>query len=403
MLWCTIIIKGMCREKKLCVCEWIWALGYRCRTGLYCSDVAGAFDRVSRIRLVRLLARSGLHHQIYKVLSSWLDDRNAHVVVDNECSHHFCLRDMVFQGTFLGPPLWNLFFASCRHAVNVHQFIEVVFADDLNCYRKYHADASNVSIFKDLSSSQHSVHDWGKTQQVQFESTKESLHVLCSKQPQGDAFKILGIKFDTKLIMYDAVVGIVAEAGSRLKMLLRVRPFYIVRALVNLYECHVLSVIESGTPTFYHATPTILKLLDEIQNEFLESIAISRVDDLMTFNLAPLGLRRDIYRLGALHRINLGIAPIPLRNLIPKRVSNLRSYGFRNGISYHSKQLQDCVSSNSLVFLKRSLFGLVYIYNRLKQETVDANSVQVFQKRLLCIAKKDVDVNPSWDLMFHRM
>ena len=171
----------------------------------------------------------------------------------------------------------------------------------------------------------------------------------------------------------------------------------------DLYKRHVLSFIESGTPAFYHATPSILKLLDEIQNEFLESIAISKVDALITFNFARLGLRRDIYMLGALHRINLGIAPIPLRNLIPKHTSNLRSYGFRNGISYHNKQLHDSVSSNSLVFLKRSLFGLVYIYNRLKQETVDANSVQLFQKHLLCIAKKNVDVNPHWDLIFHRV
>ena len=168
---------------------------------------------------------------------------------------------MVFQGTVLGPPFWNLFFASCRHAVNIHSYTEVVFADDLNCYRKYHADVSDACIFKDLHKCQNSVHDWGKVQQVQFESTKESLHVLCSKQPMGDAFKILGIKFDTKLIMYEAVVGIVAETSSRLKMLLRVRPFYNVSALVNLYKCHVLSFIESGPPAYYHAAPSILKLM----------------------------------------------------------------------------------------------------------------------------------------------
>ena len=82
---------------------------------------------------------------------------------------------------------------------------------------------------------------------------------MCSKQPLGNAFKTRGINFDTKLIMYDAVVGIVGEAGSRLKMLLRVRPFYSVVALVTLYECHVPSFIESGTPAYYHAAPSILK------------------------------------------------------------------------------------------------------------------------------------------------
>ena len=278
-----------------------------------------------------------------------------------------------------------------------------MFADDLNCYRKYHVDASNRSILKDLHKCQSSVHDWGKIHQVQFESTKESLHVLCSKQPMGNAFKILGIKFDTKSIMYDAVVGIVGEAGSRLKMLLRVRPFYSVVALVTLYKCHVLSFIESGTPAYYHAAPSILKLVDGIQNEFLTTLGICNKNALIHFNLAPLRLRRDIAMLGVLHKVSLGIAPTPLQNLIQRRVCNLRTYGFRNGVSYHNRQLHDSVGRNSPVLLKRSLFGLVHVYNRLKQDVVDATNIQISQRKLQSLAKEAVDLNPDWDLMFHRM
>ena len=36
----------------ICVSDWIWALGHKCRIALYYSDVAGAFDRVSTDRLV---------------------------------------------------------------------------------------------------------------------------------------------------------------------------------------------------------------------------------------------------------------------------------------------------------------------------------------------------------------
>ena len=257
-----------------------------------------------------------MHDSIFRILSSWLEPRDAYVVVDNEKSRHFCLKDMVFQGTVLGPPLWNLFVASCRHAVNAHLFTEVVFADDLNSYRKYHSDASHATIFQDLTKCQKSVHEWGKCHQVEFEPSKESLHVLCSKQPKGDAFKILGIKFDTKLSMYDAVVSIVAETGSRLKMIYRVRPFYSVSALINLYKCHVLSFIESGSAAYYHATPSILKLIDEIQIVFLANIGISKECALKDFNLAPFGLRRNIMMLSVLHKIALGIAPAPLRLFI---------------------------------------------------------------------------------------
>ena len=71
--------------------------------------------------------------------------------------------------------------------------------------------------------------------------------------------------------MYEAVVRIAAESGARLKMLLRARAFYSVSDLMCLYKCHVLPFIESGTPAYYHATISILKLLDDIQNGFIES------------------------------------------------------------------------------------------------------------------------------------
>ena len=54
----------------LCVCEWILALNCNCRIGVYCSDVAGTFDKVSSERLVNELAGLGLHHDIFNTLCS---------------------------------------------------------------------------------------------------------------------------------------------------------------------------------------------------------------------------------------------------------------------------------------------------------------------------------------------
>ena len=136
------------------------------------------------------------------------------------------LRNMVSQGTVRGPPLWNIFLESSRYCVNGCAFQEVVFADDMNCYHEYPDFKNHDAIFQDLHSCQNALHEWGLHHQVIFEKTKESLHILCRKQPKGDPFKILGIHFDTKLVMYDAVVIVAAESGARLKMLLRARPFY---------------------------------------------------------------------------------------------------------------------------------------------------------------------------------
>ena len=123
---------------------------------------------------------------------------------------------------------------------------------------------------------------------MEFDPAKESLHILCSKQPVGDNFKILGILFGTKFVMHSVVVSIVAEASARIKMLRCVRHFYQKSELIALYKSHVLTFLESSIPAYYHAHPSNLKLLDEVQSDFIESILVSKKDALLIFNLGPL-------------------------------------------------------------------------------------------------------------------
>ena len=119
----------------LLVLAWINALAAGRKIGIYCSDVSGAFDRVKLERLVAKLRQRGLHPKIVSVLTSWLQQRSARVVVGGKESYLMQLMDMVFQGTVLGPPLWNLFFEDARTAVNEVFFTEYVYADDLNAFR----------------------------------------------------------------------------------------------------------------------------------------------------------------------------------------------------------------------------------------------------------------------------
>ena len=100
---------------------------------MYCSDVSGAFDHVSRERLVAKLELLGLHPDLLAFLASWLEDRIFEVVIGGQCSVQEPLSDSVFQGTVLGPPLWNCFHKEAKRAAQVLDFIETVFADDFNC------------------------------------------------------------------------------------------------------------------------------------------------------------------------------------------------------------------------------------------------------------------------------
>ena len=110
---------------------------------VYCSDVSGAFDKVSRRRLTLKLKAKGLDDAIVRVLISWLRDRVARIVVSGKHSKDQVLSNMVFQGTVLGPGLWNIMYEDARHAIASNDFIEIVFADDLNAFRAFATGVPN--------------------------------------------------------------------------------------------------------------------------------------------------------------------------------------------------------------------------------------------------------------------
>ena len=126
---------------------------------------------------------------------------------------------------------------------------------------------------------------------------------------------MLSVPFDPKLQMFDAAIEFAGVAGWRLKTLLRAQRYYEKAALVGLYKSHILSFIEGATPALYHAAPNVLKIIDEIQHNFLQQIELSQLDALLDFNLAPLELRRDIAMLGVLYKVCHWIAPPPLQIL----------------------------------------------------------------------------------------
>ena len=233
----------------------------RLKVGVYCSDVSGAFDRVSMDRLVAKLKKKGLHSQIVAVLASWLEERCANVVVDGEASKVMKLSNMVFQGTVTGPTLWNLFYEDARHAINECFYKEIVFADDLNAYRTFTSCTHNSAIIGSLDMCQHELHKWGIANQVAFDASKESQHVLSLSDPVGGNFRLLGVPF---VSMASAVSEIVSTAGWKLRTLLRTRRFYTDADLIVLYKAHLLSYLEYRTPAIYHATRTVLKRLDSV-------------------------------------------------------------------------------------------------------------------------------------------
>ena len=68
---------------------------------VYCNDVSGVFDRVCRSRLMQELKGQGFHLKLVKLISYWLEPKDAHVVINGAQSASFQSLNLVFQRTVL--------------------------------------------------------------------------------------------------------------------------------------------------------------------------------------------------------------------------------------------------------------------------------------------------------------
>ena len=368
--------------------RWVEALERGLKVLLYCSDVAGAFDKVPAERLLAKLRSKGIHPQMVKLIGSWLQPRQASVVVGGTRSKPFLIKDMVFQGTVLGPQLWNLFFEDAKRAINEFMYDEIVYADDLNAYKIVPADTSEEVGLVSLGKVQVELHTWGAANQVTFDPKKESKHILSRSMPFGDDFKLLGVTFDCRLEMEVAVRALVGKVKWKLLMLLRSRRSFGTVDLMIQYKQQVLTYIEYRSGAIYHATATVLRQLDRLQDKFLRDLGIAPEAALMDFSLAPLSMRRDIAMLGILHRAAIGEGP-----------EQFREYFYRKP---HSLNLHDALEGKTATLLmRRSIWGLVKVYNSLGGARA-CKSVPDFQKLLQERAKRIVvkQLLDDWDTLY---
>ena len=97
-----------------------------------------------------------------------------------------------------------------------------------------------------------------------------------------------------------------------------------------------------------------------------------------------------------LHRIQIGIVPPCITAFFPRGTNTLFEYGF-NGAVWHERQIQCQIEPGSTASFRRSLFGLVRVYNNLPANVVQVNTVSSFKWHLHNLMKTSASNNdPDW-------
>ena len=222
--------------------------------------------------------------------------------------------------------------------------------------------------------------------------------VISNVEGVGGPVKLLGVQFDNKLIMNTASTKCAKKAAFKLKSLLRCRRFYSTVDLVMLYKSHVLSFIEYRTPALHFASSSVLNEIDDVQVRFVREIGLSEEFAFMSFNLAPLQVRRDIAMLGVIHRAASRSGPPQLWRFFQRTVSDRGGRPSRN--VRHSLQVSEWAPGRNLEIMRRSALGMIRVYNLLAQETVEQQTMKDFQKSLTNLVRDRVVARDSrWKVL----
>ena len=160
--------------------------------------------------------------------------------------------------------------------------------------------------------------------------------------------------------------------------------------------------IEWCNGAIFHAAPSALDCLDSVQRLFLRHLEIDEKLAYLDFNLAPLKLRRDIGMSGVLVKICRGTAHADFNMLFPKAPSGpTHKHNTRARYRRHDLQLVDYCNGAQLSQFRRSLLGLIKVWNKLTASFVHAKSVSTFQSMLTQASKQACSADHTgWQDMF---
>ena len=139
---------------------------------------------------------------------------------------------------------------------------------------------------------------------------------------------------------------------------------------------------------------------DRVQKRLLREMALSEVQALEMYSLAPLPSRRDMAMLGFLHRVALGHTSAQIRDLfplaappLPGRIPTILS------MRRHDRQFREPLYRTDV--FKRSAFGLTAVYNLLPAHVVASESVKAFQSLLQKALRKAAHLGiNNWQRLF---
>jgi Reverse transcriptase (RNA-dependent DNA polymerase) len=347
-------------------------------------DISKAFDCVDHEILLDKLYKSGIRGTYYKLLQSYLADRQQIVQIGKTVSQRRLIKYGIPQGSVLGPLLFSVF---------VNDIFELKLRGKLQLYADdavlTYSHRDSITLFDDMQHDLNLISNWfynncltvngNKSKYIIFKDnrraldTQESLFINGEEIERVENIRYLGLIVDSRLNWDEHVKHIKSKIASFAGVLHRIKNIVPMKSRLDIFHAHIYSHVlymnAIWTTTCQFRMDTISRLVnkgmravfcEDYKNQATHTIDLYNKHKILTVkNSAKFETVSMVYKIkhnlvkhGITLEINEGAHNYELRNNRNFRLGKIwNNYG-RLSISYYGADLfnklpAECKNINS--------------------------------------------------------
>ncbi|KAJ8723720.1 hypothetical protein PYW07_007700 [Mythimna separata] len=282
----------------------------RCQVDVIYTDYSKCFDRIDHRVLLQKLLSAGIHGDLFRWFSSYIDNRTQAVVLRGYSSGWKSVPSGVPQGSILGPLLFTIFISDIKSCFANSQIL--LYADDMKVLKSVRTVSDTELLQSDLNK----FVAYCKINKLQLNVSK-CFHLVFTRQKTtiGSGYTLdgtaisktgsirdLGVIHDSKLLFDDHIETIVKKAFKTLGFITRAcSNFRTIKPIKVLYCSLVRSHLEYASQVWNPQYETYKSRIESVQRKFLRYLdfkarqfSVDYEHRCKRYHFLPLYMRRNI-------------------------------------------------------------------------------------------------------------